>query len=181
MSIAGVSVDPPENNKAMVEKLILPFPLLSDPQGDLAKRCGLWNAEEGVAVPTIAVLDRGGVVRYLYVGEDFADRPGDAAVFEALDGVEAGGYEGASKEAEIRVTADEAATSSVRPDKPPMSLEQLVPYYRGVFFATVALKRRFAAWGSEGRRAFGEVSAYQRLVREYADRIKETVELKQSS
>lgn len=180
MRIAGVSVDPPENGKAMVEKLHLPFSLLSDPHGELAKRYGLWNAEESVAVPAILVLDRGGVIHYLYVGEDFADRPGDAAIFEALDGVEVGTVDGTVEETEIRVTADEAA-ESVRPDKPPMTLEQLVPYYRGVFFATVALKRRFAKLGSEGRKAFSEVGAYQRLVREYADAIKETRELKEGS
>jgi peroxiredoxin len=49
--IAGISVDPPEHNKAMVEKLAFPFPLLSDRKGDLAKRCSPWNGEEGLAVP----------------------------------------------------------------------------------------------------------------------------------
>lgn len=82
----GVSVDPPSHNGPMIEKLSLPFQLLSDPRGDLAKRCGLWNDEESVAVPAIVVLDRGGVVRYVYAGNDFADRPGDDEVFGALDG-----------------------------------------------------------------------------------------------
>jgi len=41
MRIASVSVDPPSLNKAMAEKLALPFPLLSAPRGDLAKRYGL--------------------------------------------------------------------------------------------------------------------------------------------
>jgi peroxiredoxin len=36
--IVSISVDPPEHNKAMVERLALPFSLLSDPKGDLAKR-----------------------------------------------------------------------------------------------------------------------------------------------
>ena len=31
--VAGVSVDPPQNNARMVGKLLLPFPLLSDPRG----------------------------------------------------------------------------------------------------------------------------------------------------
>jgi peroxiredoxin len=38
---AGVSVELPTNNKTMVEKLLLRFPLLSDLRGDLAKRCSL--------------------------------------------------------------------------------------------------------------------------------------------
>ena len=49
--LAGISVDPPTNNAGMVGKLQLPFPLLSDPEGELARMCGLWDAEEGVAVP----------------------------------------------------------------------------------------------------------------------------------
>jgi hypothetical protein len=124
------------------------------------------------------VLDRGGVVRYLYVGNDFADRPGDAAVLEALGGVEAGAYEDDAQEVEIRVTADEAP-ESVRPDRPAMTLEQLVPYYRGVFFATVALKRRFDAL--KDRAAFEEVDGYQQMAQEYSEAIKETGELKRGS
>ncbi|MBW3604487.1 MAG: redoxin domain-containing protein [Actinobacteria bacterium] len=32
--VTRISVDPPEQNAAMAEKLQLPFPLLSDPGGD---------------------------------------------------------------------------------------------------------------------------------------------------
>ncbi len=163
----------------MVEKLSLPFPLLSDPEGTLAKRCDLWNADDGVAVPAIAVVDREGIVRHLYAGRDFADRPGDEEVFGALEEVpEAGGADGKS-EPEIRVTADEAETSTVRPEKPAMPLEHLVPYYRGVFFATVALKRRFG--DLRNRDAFKEVDRYQRMVKEYRGAINETRKGKQDS
>ena len=69
-------MDPPGNNRAMAEKLALPFPLLSDPEGELARRCGVWNEQEGVAEPTIIVLDRSGEVRYAYAGSSIcrADR-----------------------------------------------------------------------------------------------------------
>jgi len=162
----------------MVEKLSLPFPLLSDPEGELAKRCDLWNADDGVAVPAIAVLDREGVVRYLYAGKDFADRPGDEEVFSALEEVPETG-EGGNGEPEIRATAGEAESSTVRPEKPAMTLEQLVPYYRGVFFTTVALKRRFGETGD--RDAFKEVDRYQRMVKEYQGAINETRKGKQGS
>ena len=60
----------------MAEKLDLPFPLLSDPRGDLIKRCGLWNEEEGVSEPVIVALDGSATVRYLCSGgTNFADRP----------------------------------------------------------------------------------------------------------
>ena len=169
-------MDPPEHNKAMVEKLTLPFPLLGDPKGDLAKRCDLWNGKEGVAIPAIVIVDRRGVVRYLYAGHDFADRPGDDEVFGALDRLSEAGTAGSSAggSVEIRATAEEAKTSTVRPDRPPMPLEQLTPYYRGVFFATVALKRRFGEM--RNRDAFREVDRYQRMVKEYRAKIQDTAE-----
>jgi peroxiredoxin len=70
----------------MVEKLILPFGLLSDPDGEVIKRYGVWDEEGQIARPAIFVIDSGGVVRYAHVGEDFADRPGDEPVHEALAG-----------------------------------------------------------------------------------------------
>jgi hypothetical protein len=97
-----------------------------------AKRCDLWNEEEGVAVPAIVVLHRGGVVRYLYKGNDFADRPGVDEVFGALDVGAGSGESSANGAVEFQVSAEEAATSSVRPDRPAMPLEKLIPYYRGI-------------------------------------------------
>ncbi len=174
-----MSVDPPSHNEAMVKKLDLPFTLLSDPRGDLAKRCDLWNDEEGVAVPAIVVLDRAGVIRYFYAGHDFANRPGDDEVLGALDELpdaSPGERDGA---VEIKVSAKEAEASTVRPDRPPITLEKLVPYYRGVFFVTVALKRRFGEL--KDRTAFKEVDRYQQMAKEYAATINETRELKGGS
>ena len=75
------------------------------------------------------------------------------------------------------MTAEEAR-ESIRTDKRPMALEELVSFCRGVFFATVALKKRFGAWGRSGREAFKEVSAYQTMVRRYRKALEETVKLK---
>jgi alkyl hydroperoxide reductase subunit AhpC len=108
----------------MVGKLLLPFPLLSDPRGELIKRCGLWDEEEGVAAPSILVVDRSGEIRYLYTGGDFADRPGDEEVLAALDGLDTR-IERITGGPELRVTAEEAR-ESVRPDKRPMSMEELL-------------------------------------------------------
>ena len=58
-----------------------------------------------------------------------------------------------------------------------MTLEQLVPYYRGTFFTTVALKKRFGEL--KDRAAFKEVDGYQRMVKEYSGAINETREMKQ--
>ena len=81
----GISVDSPEQNRALIEKLILPYSLLSDPDGDVIKRYGVWDEEGQIARPAIFAIDGGGVVRYVYVGQDFADRPGDDEVHAALE------------------------------------------------------------------------------------------------
>ena len=88
VQVAGISVDPPSNNAKMVGKLQLPFPLLSDPEGELTRLYGLWDDEAGVAVPSLLVVDQSGEVRYLYSGGDFADRPTDDEVFATLDKLE---------------------------------------------------------------------------------------------
>ncbi len=161
----------------MVGKLLLPFPLLSDPRGDLAKRYGLWDEEEGVAVPSIVVVDRSREIRYLYSGSDFADRPGDEEVFAALEGLD-GSIRRVMGDPEIRVSAQEARRDSVRPDKSAVTLDYLTAYYRGVFRTTVALKKRFGGWGRSGREAFREVGRYQTMVRGYQKALERTVELK---
>lgn len=80
----GISVDAPQQNRALIEKLILPYSLLSDPDGDVIKRYDVWDEEGQIARPAIFAIDRDGVVRYVYVGQDFADRPGDDVVYAAL-------------------------------------------------------------------------------------------------
>ncbi len=163
----------------MKNKLMLPFPLLSDARGDLIKKCGLWNEDEGVSIPSIVVIDQSGGIQYHYAGSDFADRPGDEEIFSALDGLkkkDKPGLEGP----EIRLSGIEAQSESVRPDRPPITLEQLIPYYRGVYFTTVALKKRFGEWGKSGRDAFKEVGKYQTLTRGYSEALQETIKLKSS-
>ena len=160
----------------MVEKLDLPFPLLSDAKGELSKLYDLWNDREGVAVPAIVVVDRSGTVRYFYKGSDFADRPGDDPIFEALDGIseEENTATDADRPPVVGLSADEAQASTVRPERPAITLEQLVPYYRGVYFTTVALKKRFDGMEPKGREAFDEVDRYQRLTNGYMEAIRET-------
>ncbi len=68
----------------MVEKLILPFPLLSDSDGEVSRRYGVWDEPDSIAVPAIFVIDPRGRLRWSYVGQDFADRPGDDELLAAV-------------------------------------------------------------------------------------------------
>jgi len=174
--IAGISVDPPPSNARMVGKLLLPFPLLCDPEGELARLYGLWNAEEGVAVPAVVVVDQSGEVRYLYSGRDFADRPEDEGVFATLDELDSG-IERLTGGPEFQVGAAQARESSVRPDRRPMELEQITSYYRGVYFTTEVLKGRFGRLGRPGEDALEEMDAFDQMVRSYIEALEETIRL----
>jgi hypothetical protein len=57
---------------------------------------------------------------------------------------------------------------------PPAQLDTLAVYYRGVYFATVALKGRLAKLGPEGRVGVREVGRYQSMVKRYWDALEET-------
>ena len=147
----------------MVGKLLLPFPLLSDPEGELARLFGLWNEREGVAAPSIVVIDQSGKVRYLYSGKDVADRPRDEEVLAALDGLDRG-IERLTGGPEFQVGARQAAESSVRPARRAMEFEQLIPYYRGVYFTTEIFRQRFGGLGRAGKQALKELDAFQQMV-----------------
>jgi hypothetical protein len=160
----------------MVEKLALPFPLLSDPEGELAKKCGVWNEDEGVAEPAIVVLDASGKVRYAYTGgTDFSDRPAEDEVISALDDAntaEAAPHNGAD-EPEVRYTAGEAAEKTVRPERQPMPLESLRPYYLGAYFSCIALKKRLGETEA-GRK----VDEYREIVERYSEAVRQTLKMK---
>jgi peroxiredoxin len=69
----------------MIDKLLLPFDLLSDPEGEVAIRpFGFWDGPGRISKPALVLTDRDGSVRYIYVGRDFADRPKDTEIKEAV-------------------------------------------------------------------------------------------------
>ena len=94
-AITAICVDSPDQNRAMIDKLLLPFSILSDPEGELAiKRYGVWNEQGRIAIPAVVVVGRDRRIRYQYAGQDFADRPGDDEIFRAVD---PGGADGARR------------------------------------------------------------------------------------
>lgn len=158
----------------MVEKLALPFPLLSDPEGAILQRYDVWDSEAKIAIPSIVVHDQSDIIRYLYKGHDFADRPGDDAVFEGLDAA-AQSRGTPPRETQIRVTAETQVTET---ERQAISLQALVPYYRGAYFTTVALKGRLATMGSAYRDGVRDISRYQELAQGYTKALQETMDMK---
>ena len=69
----------------MIDKLALPFRILSDPEGERAiKPYGVWNEQGRIAIPAVVAVARERTIRYLYKGQDFADRPGDEDLLNGL-------------------------------------------------------------------------------------------------
>ncbi|MGI8643077.1 MAG: peroxiredoxin family protein, partial [Thermomicrobiales bacterium] len=133
-TIAAIVIDTPAQNAAMVEKLALPFPILSDPDGAAAiKPLDAWNTDGKMAKPAIIVVTPDGTEAYRYVGVDFADRPGDDEVLAAIQGLDL---------PPIDVSDGVADHPRPEPSGRAMSLPDLGVYMRGVRFAMMALAGR---------------------------------------
>jgi peroxiredoxin len=91
LQVAAISVDSVDQQRAMVEKLLLPFPLLSDPDGQVIRSWDVWSdGEGGLARPAVFLVRPDGSLAHSYVGSDYADRPDDEDLFAAAAGVRAG-------------------------------------------------------------------------------------------
>jgi peroxiredoxin len=78
LRVAAICVDTVEQNRAMVDKLLLPFPVLSDPDATVIEPWGVLNAaEKGIAKPALFLVQPDWTVAYRYVGQDFTGQ--DAA------------------------------------------------------------------------------------------------------
>lgn len=89
MPVAAVVVDPVERNRAMVDKLGLDFPILSDPDGSAVIRpLGVWNEDRGIARASVFVVRSDGTVGWADVGAHPADRPVASDIAEAVTEVD---------------------------------------------------------------------------------------------
>ncbi len=132
--VAAISVDPPAANAAMVEKLQLPFPLLSDPGGEqVLKPYDSWNAAQSIAKPAIFVIAPDGREVYRHESDDFMDRPDDGDVLAALES--------------LSLPARQSATGPVphiapQPSERAFRIENLGLYLRAVRTAVATLAER---------------------------------------
>jgi peroxiredoxin len=84
LRVAAICVDTVEQNRAMVDKLLLPFPVLSDVDAAVIEPWGVLNAaEKGIAKPALFLVQPDRSIAFRYVGLDFTDRPTDEELFTA--------------------------------------------------------------------------------------------------
>lgn len=133
--IVGVSVDSPGRNEALRRRWHLPFPIVSDPGGeDLLQPLDLWNPGErgGIGWPAVLVFAPDGREVHRMRSRDFADRPTDDDVFDAV------------RRLGLTPVDPGAAEPVAEPEEHPDALrtEAFGPYFRGIRFGTIALSGR---------------------------------------
>lgn len=82
--IVALSVDWPEQARVTVSELGITFPVLSDSSRRRIIAYDVLHPQEGIARPSLFVLDREGVVRWRHIGKNAADRPAMEDVLEEL-------------------------------------------------------------------------------------------------
>ena len=170
--IVGLSVDGVARNKAMVSKLLLPFPMLADPDAAVIAAYGVYHETEQRARPAAFVIGRDLSIAYRYIGRDFADRTLTNELLEALETVQ---------DASPAVLHSEPPSLGPRSPadtgRTPFPLEHLPPYMRGVTFALQAISERVA----EDERLQKEVAAYRAIAQDYMKHSLATLKLRESS
>lgn len=163
---AAIDIDSPSRHAAMVEKLKLPFPMLSDP--DRSKAIipyGLADDRDPrrVALPALVAAAPGGEEVYRFVARDFADRLPEDHVLEVL-----------SARGLASTSQPPPTPGHSEPGPRAMPLRAMVPYFRGAQYASLSLGMRHGHLGDEFRddaKAFvATMERYVEAVRAIRDR-----------
>ena len=155
----------------MVSKLILPFPMLADPDASVIAAYGVYQENEQRARPAAFVIGRDLSVAYRYIGRDLADRPLTRDLLEALTTVQ-----DVSRRALHPVPLPRGPRSPIDTGRTPFPLEHLAPYMRGVNFALEAISERVA----EDERLQRETITYRAIAQDYMRHGVATLKLRES-
>lgn len=84
--LIAVSVDEQSFAWSMAQTTGAKFQILSDAEKKTIAAYGIVNAAErdGIAHPSIFVLDKEGKIRYMHVGRDAQDRPPDETLLQEV-------------------------------------------------------------------------------------------------
>jgi hypothetical protein len=141
--VAAIDVDSPNQHAAMVEKLNLAFPMLSDPDRSLAiGPYDLMNTVDprNLAIPATVLVGPAGEELSRSVSRDYADRPFEDAALESLR----------------ELGLDPVTQPAPTPGKPErgqaaMPFGDLRTYFRGAKFGSKAMGLRTGAMDEADR------------------------------
>lgn len=165
--VYGLSADSPGQNSAIMEKLALPFVILSDEVRDKAVT-PLGFADEKdprqISRPGVVIISPEGEIVYRYVGRDYADRPKEDDLLAELSKL---GLPSVIQEADPRGPSE--------PGEKAMPGVGLKYYFSGAKFATLALRSRHREAGDEFR---DDAKAYVQMVERYIESLSAVEERK---
>jgi hypothetical protein len=162
--VAAIDVDSPSQHAAMVVKLNLPFPILSDPDRSLSiEPYGLMNGEDPreLAITATVVIGPNGEEVLRLVSRDFADRPFEGVALEALRDLDL-----------APVEQPTPALGDPAPGPRAMPFGDLRVYFRGAKFGSMAMGLRTGAtdeadhFGALMDRYIEGVGAMYRIIRD---------------
>ena len=86
--ILAVTTDDLSQAELASERLGLQFPVLHDPGGRVSKEYRVFDLlNDGVAAPSIFLLDKDGAIRWQYIGKSKSDRPAISQIIAQLQGL----------------------------------------------------------------------------------------------
>jgi hypothetical protein len=156
--VFAIDVDSPEQHSAMIEKLRLPFPMLSDPDRSAAiEPLGVANHSDprSIAIPAIIVVAPTGEEVIRIESRDFADRIPEDELLERLRALEL---------TPAGQDPPEPGPAEAGPRAMPVSAME--PYWRGARFAVTAMKMRFPETGEDADAYVAMLDRYIEAVRE---------------
>jgi peroxiredoxin len=83
----AISADPPAGGQKVAKELNLTYPILSDIYRNFIKQYNVLHPTEGIARPSMFVVNKEGRIVWKYVGADATDRPPLDTVLKQLAAV----------------------------------------------------------------------------------------------
>lgn len=161
--IAGVSVDSPAQQAAMIDKLQLPFWMLSDPDGEgVLKALDAWHPgtrHGDIGRPGVSVIDPDGAERFRRIGGDFADRISEDDLLAQVCAMEV-----------PPTDQPDRALVEPEPGDQAMPVRAMPPYLRGARFAATAMGMRHEEAKATADAYVEQVDRYAAAVRALRER-----------
>ncbi len=159
--VAAIVRDTPQQNAAMVEKLQLPFPILSDPDRSKAIKPYLASDDgdpRDIATPTTVVIGPDGDEVWRHQSSDFADRPPEDGALEVVRAMDLD-----------PTTQPPPTAGDPEPGPKAFRLEDLPHYYRGAKFGSVVAERRHPEIA-------GELAGFRDMLDRYVERVQTLID-----
>jgi AhpC/TSA family len=160
--LVAVSVDSPARQAAMVDKLHLPFALLSDPGGkELLQTLDAYDPDErgGIGRPGVFVVAPDGGLVFRQVGRDYADRITEDELLEQV------------RRMGLAPTIQPALTrGDPEPGPEALPVAAMLPYCRGARFAAKAMGMRHPQARADADRYVAQMDRYRDAVRAFRER-----------